>query len=409
MTTPLTLVLAEIILVFMIFVIALVFDVRLESQFTLPKLMAMRVFTIALIICWLYHYKKQTLLPISKPFLILTVAFGVWLILSTIKAYHVPTALWGDYGWYNGLYTQLNYLVLMLIVATLPIDVKKILKAFVIAASFVALYACLQWIGIDPLKFPNERPTSTIGNAVPMAAMIALAIPFCLYFMLNPMTKKTRSGIPSPPNFLWYIPFFICLFGIIVSASRGVQIAVLASCLMFFLSTSRHKMIVYIVIVCIAIAGITAYSIKSERYNINKAISGDSVQQRVQYAKTARTIIKKHPLVGVGPDNFVIAYPMYRDKALPNEKNLQTMVVHNGYLDLAVKSGIPALLLYLGLVGFVLFKLDKSKGLLATAFMAAILGFMIQALTGWAHLGLDPFFWIVIGLGINRGKDGRIK
>jgi tetratricopeptide (TPR) repeat protein len=84
-------------------------------------------------------------------------------------------------------------------------------------------------------------------------------------------------------------------------------------------------------------------------------------------------------------------------------------MVHNGYLQIALSSGVLGLVLYLAFLMLIFLRLWKSfqrsgegRGkVLLLAFMASFFGFLIQDLSGWPDIALTPFFWILLGLGLS--------
>lgn len=64
---------------------------------------------------------------------------------------------------------------------------------------------------------------------------------------------------------------------------------------------------------------------------------------------------KDHPLLGVGPDNFQAVYRRY------SETPEVFHVAHNAALQLLSESGLPALLLFLGLIGTALWRLERLR------------------------------------------------
>ena len=80
-------------------------------------------------------------------------------------------------------------------------------------------------------------------------------------------------------------------------------------------------------------------------------------------------------------------------------------MVHNGYLHAAVSSGLPAVVLYLALIGSVLAAGWRrcrsgpvSEGRLQTGLLAAIVGYLVQDLSGWLEVSLSAYFWVLLGL-----------
>lgn len=397
----------ETVLIVMIFSIALVCDPRTGSSFVLPKLLALRVGTLCLLAAWLIGGNKSK--RISMPILITTGLFATWLIITTFTAFNFHTAVFGDYNGYHGLATWLNYLLIMLLVMIVPIRTERILRAFIVAMTFVAGYAVLQKCGLYIPNFPSTRPYSTIGNAVPMAAAVALAIPLCIYFV-----KKE--------SLLWYIPIIILFAGVFASQSIGPLVGLLTALVFvdFCVNKKRGRVFVRGAVIILALSLAVVFN-----YGRMQALVSESIGIRIVYTKVAIKAMRDNPVFGVGPGNLKNAYPLYRGAdafSVSGYNDKFPRSAHNGYVDMAAKTG-AGLLFYLMVVGAVVWKNIKKpkliiqgnylkysnfvmqrsyQSLLSVCFLASIMAYMVQDITGWAHLGLTPFFFIILGLGGSR-------
>ena len=87
-------------------------------------------------------------------------------------------------------------------------------------------------------------------------------------------------------------------------------------------------------------------------------------------------------------------------------------MVHNGYLQLAVTTGVPGLLLYLALVGGVVriawrassavsSGVTDADATLAAGIAGALAGFLVQDLSGWPEISSSAFFWTLAGAAVS--------
>jgi O-antigen ligase len=70
-------------------------------------------------------------------------------------------------------------------------------------------------------------------------------------------------------------------------------------------------------------------------------------------------IIRDHPMMGVGINNMLLVLPRYG-----NENREEQRVSHNSYLQVAVDAGIPALVLFLMMLGVTFWRLRRLRRLL---------------------------------------------
>ncbi|MDO8677365.1 MAG: O-antigen ligase family protein, partial [Acidobacteriota bacterium] len=385
-----------------VFLVTLVFSTRLEAQFSLPKLLIIRIFASILAGVWLVRFTRDGTRRLPRAVPVAAAALGLWWVLSTLTAVHPPTALHGAHGRYNGLWTQLLALSFFLIAASSRFgvsDIERLAKCLVAAMVLAASYALVQFAGWDPITWPGQRPASTIGNPVVLAAVLGLALPFALVFLL----LARRAG----EQVAWAVALAILLAGSISTLSRG-PLAASAAALLLVLSgvaweqrqrISRWAVLGVVVILTIALAAGYRQVVQSrERLTGAPAAETDrTLLDRFNTYAAAIQMVRDHPVTGVGLENFSVVYPRYRsaesERLTPDV--LPTMV-HNGYLHAAATTGIPGLLAYLALIAAVLIVLvrgwlathERRERWLILAFIAAVAGYLIQDLSGWLEISL---------------------
>lgn len=127
-------------------------------------------------------------------------------------------------------------------------------------------------------------------------------------------------------------------------------------------------------------------------------------------AKRSVTLIKEHPLLGVGPD--LMAKTQVSDKSLMADGIDKS---YNEYLFMAATRGIPSLIVYIALLaatavrlikGLREFSSDREKWFRA-ALLAAVLGYAAQAFLNVSAVTSAPYFWLLAGLAWSDFKDER--
>jgi len=394
------------------FSVALVFSTGLLVNFTLPKLVALRVCTLCLILFWIYRIKKGEVKSVPKLVLYSGVILGLWWIFTTFFALHKPTAIHGVYGRYNGLLTHEIWLLIFFIIVSMPMDIKRIeriLKLFIASLIPVSLYALVQFYGYDPVPWVQlqGRSASTIGHPVMLSALLGLALPFVITFFFQEKTVMER--------FSWGIIFLLFLLAAITTLSRGPLMGIVISStlvIVFNLKNIKLPKKQYILFFSsLIMVLVIVLSIYGDRDRVVDRIkSSDEIKIRLIYYKATMNIVRDNPLVGVGMENIRIIYPRYR-LAEENEiaRDIVPTMVHNGYLQTALTNGVLALLLYLTFLISIIILLiktymnqkDQYRKLLLIGFLASISGFLIQDLTGWLEVSLTTFFWVILGLAVS--------
>lgn len=154
-----------------------------------------------------------------------------------------------------------------------------------------------------------------------LAAMMAITVPFTL----------SRGG---------FLGLCVVLIGLALKSKYkliGVATVVLAGALTFALLPDRVV----------------------ERVGTIKtaAETDQSAQMRFDSWRVSWLIMNDHPIFGIGPRNMLELYNVYLDAGY-------VRVAHNSFLQMAVDGGIPALLLFLGLIGLSLGRLRATRRIL---------------------------------------------
>lgn len=391
--------------------LVLIFRIDLRDHFTLPKLLVLQAGALVFGALFLIRIRQGESRSLPRACAVLAIGLPLWWILSTLTAVHRPSALWGNYGRYQGLWSHLVLMGLFLCFASRRPDltrVRRTLRLFVLALLPVALYAVAQFFGFDlvPWLKGQNRSAATIGQPVTMAALLAMGVPPLLVFCLGSRGKH-RAG--------WIALLALILAGLLTGVSRGPLVGLVCALIVFiFMAPAEipkpgRRRILAVVFALLVVVSSAAVFFGGIYRDTARLFSRAEVTQRLIFFKSALQVILDDPLTGVGFGNFSIVYPLFR----PVEDNLAgkdalPTVVHNGYLDMAAGNGLPALLLYGGLVGTVLVRLVRSRRigtergerLIIAAITATLSGYLVQDLTGWFDLGLTPFFWILLGLGV---------
>jgi len=391
--------------------VALAFSTTLESQFTLPKLLALRALTPIVCALWTWRMARGEARPLPRAVLATGVAMNAWWIVTTLTAAHPHSALEGLHGRYNGLWQQEICFFLFVAVASAPFDldaVVRLAKVFVAALVPVSLYAIAQFAGWDPIPWPAGRSASTIGNPVILAAVLALGMPFALVFALARRRAATA---------LWGAA--LCLLGAAAATtlSRGPLVAAVVAVAIVLAGVARDlrpdlgKRALAaggVVLAALLAAGYFTVSGIRDRTSPVALESEGTIRGRFYTVTAALGMIRDHPVVGVGVENFGLLYPRYRNAASERlTPDVLPTMVHNGYVQTAATTGVPGLVLYLAFAGSILATLwnawrrnvDRRARWLAVACIASACAYLVQDLSGWLEISLSVFVWFVLGLG----------
>ena len=387
----------------------LAYSTALESKFVLPKAIVLCAGVLALgILLFVRNWRGHGVAP-PRWGLLLALALGAWWIVSTPFALHLPTALDGEYNRYNGLWTHLCWLALFVASIAIPSDVTAVRRITALLSAAIVPVAVVNIAETMGLTSFGLKELSTLGDRVAASALMNFAIPFIVIALLRVRHWGIKAGLGGLLALL--------LVSEILSQGRGpwMGLAVAAVVLAIGLIRSKAglKAVAAMLLALVMLAGVAAKlsPMAAERFATLTNLNHDeSLRQRFVIYQAALHAVREHPIAGIGFDNFRNGYPRYRaaEDAYFFKGVIPTMV-HDGYLQMAVTNGIPALLLYLALVAGVLVKLvrqltreqDRDRHDLLLGFLAALSAYLVQDLVGWLDMTVTSAFWVVLGLALN--------
>jgi O-antigen ligase len=258
-------------------------------------------------------------------------------------------------------------------------SIKFFIKSILLVSVIVSIYGLLQLAGIDPMRWTfKSTPISTLGRRNFAAEYLVMIIPY-LYFLIHAKIGRKSLLFTALILFIVYLVF---------TFTRASYIAFFFSSLLFVILAGIKKIP----------AGKTAAAImimlllSRPSFSAISTFEKGTINSRFRIWEISFKMIKDNPLMGTGPENFSIAYPKY--SALSPERMLAGHRVshsHNDYLETAVETGIPGLLLFLYLlfaaakVSFITYRktAEREKKILTAGVAASILAISVNALASF--------------------------
>jgi len=250
---------------------------------------------------------------------------------------------------------------------------RELLGAMLAAAVPLSLYGVAQRFNADfLLHIPlpaGQRVYSTIGSPAFLGACLVPLIPVALHWAL---ARKSALG--------WISGLSMC-GALALTLSRGAWISAAAAAAFYLWTTGKLPRLRARHWGALASAAVVLLAVFEARY---AKLKGDSMRWEIY--RSAWPMLKQHPLLGWGPDNFLNAFRAHKTdeflritrRALDAHPN-----GHNDLIQAAVTLGTLGLLAY----GWLLWRLAVSlrRRLArpgageAAALAAALLGLFIQA------------------------------
>lgn len=269
----------------------------------------------------------------------------------------------------------LGFLVLPIILLRDKRNIRIFFWSLFIPTLFSVVYVMIRhaW-----MKFTFDSITESVHpiyrNHVNYAVFITMLLPFIFL-------AKTWYDKKSFKYFLLKYSILLFLASIYFSFTRGAWLAVAAMVLYYWVL--KRNWTKYVIIGAILSAFIFCmYILKDNNYlkyapNYEHTIYHDelaehltstfemedmSTVERFYRWIAAINLFKEHPMVGVGPNNFVSNYKQYSVTAYETyiSDNEEKSTVHNYFLLLLTEQGVPALLLYVALLVIVFLTAQKT-------------------------------------------------
>jgi O-antigen ligase len=384
----------------------------IEVEFALPKLIAFEACAAVIGLLWAFRAWQGAWRPLSKPIAAGVVAWGVWLAVTSWTAVDRRVALDGMHGRYNGLWTQWLLLGLFVSSATSAWSerfVRLLLRVVSVVMVPAAVMAIAQYAGYLPTSSP-DRPPGPIGNPVVLAAVLGLAAPI----VLTEIVEASRAWL----QWAWSAAFVVIVVAIGLTLSRGPWVGLAAAIVVVVVGRLRLVPVDRrslttggLVLVAALAATVLANGHRLPQFtgrvaNAVTPAADAAIGVRVICYRAALAIIGDRPVTGVGPENFAQVFPTYhaRTGGVLGHDIVPTMV-HSVYLEKAVNNGLPGLCVYVFLVGAIasagwraIRQADSSRRTLALMAGAAVVGVLVQDLTGWLDIALQVPFWLIAGV-----------
>lgn len=226
-----------------------------------------------------------------------------------------------------------------------------------IGGSGVLIVVLVQVFGNTDIDGRLVMPAGTLANSNYLAMHLMLALPF----LLVPAYERGRSMLLKP---VAWVTSIVALGFLLGTGSRGTVVACGVMVLATFALTTgrgRAKLLVATAIVGVLLAAMIPDAI-SERIATTwgggaaQDLDDEGVARAVTSTQARRTLLMdslsltiRHPLMGVGPGMFAVAQ---NDRAQADGREGAWHETHNTYTQLSSEAGLPAVGLYLGLMGW---------------------------------------------------------
>ncbi|MBI2299980.1 MAG: O-antigen ligase family protein, partial [Armatimonadetes bacterium] len=300
----------------------------------------------------------------------------------------------------------------------------KVLPGVLAGAAGVAVLGLAQLAGLTPAaggyltEGGGVRISSSLNHPNNLCGFIALVLPVVLStLVVRTRHRRVPMGMVAVPVALLAIALLVCAAG---TYSRAGQAAVAAGLLAWLAALpagglrgwwranpQRAALLVLAGLVgFLALGAAVVASGAGERIRLFlELLPTWRKYQRVDTWLTALRMVRMHPLFGVGPGCFFLAYPLTKTAASYPDLFGHA---HSSYLQVAAEGGVPALVGLLAALALALRQAlrgaraaaDEAARLRSVGLFAGLVGFMAAGLAdhnvGVPAIGMA--FWFLLGI-----------
>lgn len=249
-----------------------------------------------------------------------------------------------------------------------------------------------------------SRVSGTFGHPNSLAGYLATLVLISLALFWAPISRHLK---------LLLLPVFLVITTtLILTFSRGAWLTLgLGSAVtlyLCFLRRSKSKAISFVLsailllvfsIGSVSLIGPLKRRLFEEDYGAARA--------RIPMTQVALNVIQHHPWLGVGLGNYTFEAPHY-DISREGISYEFPRPVHNEFLLIAAEQGLPALVLFLTILLFILLRLlsisrsrdDPIMAYIAIGLFSTYFGWCVFRQTDYTYSLLGDPFWVLAGLSV---------
>ena len=359
-----------------------------------------------------------------KPGIYLLLALLAIFFLAAVFSLDASYSFWGT-PYRSGGFVNFAFYIILAFLAFLTLkeqDWQKIWNFSLIIGTLVAILAIFQWLGTfaDVLITYEIRPPSTLGNPILLAIYLLL-----LSFLALALAAKEKKLFKK---IVLFSAFSLFLFVTFLTYSRAAYLGLAAglSYFFFFYPYKKHRLSLvsrisfaaFLIFLSLGLYYINTQSelpefiqenrdlrIMANRLSLERALQ----DSRISGWKVGWQALQDRPILGYGPENFAIGFDRHYDPSLPKIEERPGGAdkwwdkAHNFLFDISVTAGIPALIIYLLLIGALFKQLQKIKrsdeknSAIIQGIQAAFIAYLVANFFSFDSFSTYLIFFLIVG------------
>jgi len=292
--------------------------------------------------------------PVFPGFLIMFMVWVVWSAVGISSSYKTDETI-----------TQVIVLLKVFVIAFAIVNVvNNAWRVRMFAIFFLGCFAAYPARGVlvnyfisGYTMFGRALWNFIYGNSNDLAALCFFPLSLCLALIVSEKKGWVKMAAFTGTGVLTLI--------ILLTQSRGALIAFVATGLIFFLTQARGKRLKSLLTAAV-VSVVILPLVPSSAWRRFEGLQWVTNAETIQYAdpegsadaryniwRVARQIIKENPITGIGLGAYQRAHAAYTGRILVPPAARGFRDTHSTYLNVAAETGIPGLVVFLGMIGAV--------------------------------------------------------
>jgi O-antigen ligase len=363
---------------------------------------------------WLLLMWRRRTIQVDRVVLFSSLALIVWFAVATIFSIDPVNSLVGLYTRYTSSLLFCVCWVLFMILASSVLRGEEdrtntLLRVLVFDAVAIAIFGIFQYFDLIYYSGVNAAPRpiipSFIGNQN-FSAMFLVGVVPAIAVLFTKVTDIRSKALYAASG-------AVIIWAIVLSGSRGALVGLVVELVvMLGLALWQRYQKSYLLLtlagLAVTVLLFTGFFALTRAGNLSGSLKASdlTIQTRFLVWSDSIDMIKRLPVVGSGPANFFIAFKQIGNTALSGNERFDD--AHNLFLNIGTAVGIPGLIIFLFLLGYVLYRSwssIKQRSGLALFSLAALLGFLAAA----CFNPVSVPNWLILGLLIVFGTEATAK
>jgi len=275
-----------------------------------------------------------------------------------------------------------------------------LIKILIILATFSSAYALTIYFGDFDFMLFEARARTLFAGENTLGGVTVFSIIWTLTYLTHTGNRR-KLGLG--------LVLLLMILALVFSFSRGAWLGAVGALISYGFWEKKARLKVAVALFIAVIVLLSVPSLRGRLASIAN-LSHPLTRERIYIWKATWEMIKTHPLLGIGMDNYSIVYQKYMHKGAEIS---HPSSAHNIFLNIWVEGGLLALFSFVGIViitfvkGFRLIRsLSGLARAVAIASFSALLGILIhnQVDCTLYSMHVGPIFWLLVGMIIYGDK-----